>query len=60
MNEQNKFGFTPAHYAALTGQRELVALLQKFGADLTLKNGEGKTVEDMLEPARQTVYSSDD
>jgi ankyrin repeat protein len=48
VNAKNIDGDTPAHIAAQTGNKAMVDLLAKYGADLNIKNKEGKTVKDLL------------
>lgn len=43
---ENRNGHTPLHYAALMGFVDSCKVLKEFGADVELKNKEGKTVLD--------------
>lgn len=42
LNEKNERGWTPLHFAARFGQKQVAQLLKEKGADLTILNGEGK------------------
>lgn len=41
-NMQDEHGDTPLHRAALTGRKEIVMLLLKYMADVTIRNGSGQ------------------
>ncbi|KAJ8682742.1 hypothetical protein QAD02_018534 [Eretmocerus hayati] len=42
-SESDWFGYTPLHFAVHFGNREAVEVLVQFGADISIKNGEGNT-----------------
>jgi NTE family protein len=52
VNTQNGEGFYPIHYAAQTGQLEVIETLYQQGADLRVKTKEGKTIFDLI-PSEQ-------
>lgn len=43
INEKNERGWTPLHFAARFGQKEIATFLKNNKADLTILNNEGKT-----------------
>lgn len=43
VNEKNERGWTPLHFAARFGQKEIAMFLKDNNADLTILNNEGKT-----------------
>jgi ankyrin repeat protein len=45
---QDETGNTAAHYAAMRGAQDLVALLQEFGASFDIENADGKTPSNLL------------
>ena len=47
VNTEDEFGFTPLHFAAWVGHKEIAELLISKGADVNAKNDEGKTPLDM-------------
>jgi hypothetical protein len=49
---------TPLHVAAAEGKEDIVSWLIDHGADLTVKNCEGRTPKDILEEKRMAVMSS--
>ena len=47
INETDKAGNTPLHYATQTGKKELVERLLQAGADSRLRNGKDETAQDI-------------
>jgi len=43
INAKDEYGWTPLHYAAIKGQKEVVELLIAKGADINSKNQSGET-----------------
>jgi ankyrin repeat protein len=43
INEKDRFGATPLHYAIAEKSLEAISLLLKHGADVTAQDGDGKT-----------------
>ena len=48
LNVQDKDGNTPLHYLILNGEERSVSDLLRHGANPTISNNEGKTVEDLM------------
>lgn len=48
VNAGDSFGNTVAHLAVFAEQNNMLALLEKYGCDCTLKNKAGDTVFDVL------------
>ena len=42
INKQDKYGFTPLHYASKKWPQDIVNVLLRFGADLSISNNEGE------------------
>lgn len=55
INAQNEFGFTALHYAAKNKDFAMMQLLIERGADQTIKNDDGLTPDDLLNPNIQTT-----
>lgn len=49
LNAQNTRGRTALHEAAARGHREIMGLLVDAGADVAIRDREGKTAADLLE-----------
>jgi ankyrin repeat protein len=47
VNVKNEFGWTPLHYAALKGQKEIAELLIAKGADVNAVGDLGRTPLDL-------------
>jgi ankyrin repeat protein len=43
INVQNRFGWTPLHFASINGALEVVRVLLEYGADVEAKGNNGKT-----------------
>eukprot|EP01016_Furgasonia_blochmanni_P046407 TRINITY_DN6681_c0_g1_i3.p1 TRINITY_DN6681_c0_g1~~TRINITY_DN6681_c0_g1_i3.p1 ORF type:complete len:526 (+),score=75.36 TRINITY_DN6681_c0_g1_i3:104-1579(+) len=55
VNQKNKEGYTPLHYAAYRGNIELVKLLESYGADIEDKNENGLNVIHIASQGDQPV-----
>ena len=49
INAQDKFGWTACIFAAIYKKNEMLEALVKLGADISIKNNEGKTVLDYID-----------
>lgn len=57
--QDNEHGETPLHIALRWGNREpIVKLLIEHGADLTIKNKEGKSAQDLLNAQNNTNFAN--
>ena len=45
--QEDEYGWTALHWAALNGHKEVVQLLISNGADVNAKNSDGKTPADL-------------
>ncbi|MBA3954490.1 ankyrin repeat domain-containing protein [Candidatus Dependentiae bacterium] len=54
-NMPNKNGWTPLHYAAIHGNTDIVQLLLQAGADPSIKNQQGETALDMVQPDKSDI-----
>ena len=50
INDQDYFGLSALHYAAMNGSKEMCAFLIINGVDINLKDNDGEIAKDLIEP----------
>lgn len=58
-NTRDNWNFTPLHEAAAKGKTDVCIALLQHGADLSLKNSDGKTALDLAVPSTRALLSGD-
>jgi len=60
VNAKDNIGFTPLHYAAQSGRKEIVELLIAKGADVNAKNGHKEVAELLIAKGADANAKGDD
>ena len=56
---ENRIGFTPIYFGVTNGSEEVVELLLKAGACVTVENDDGETVEEMIQQKMPHLLESE-